>query len=42
MSLITDDTMRALLMLGRVTFALALALFVGVLFYLLRRDGGGS
>lgn len=40
MSVITEDGVRAFLTLGRVAFALALALFIGVLFYLLRRDGG--
>jgi hypothetical protein len=42
MSVITDDGIRTLLTLGRFAFALALALFIGVLFYLLRRNGGNS
>jgi hypothetical protein len=42
MSIITDDGMRALLTLGRFAFAAALVLFIGVLFFLLKRDGGGS
>ena len=42
MSVITDDNVRTLLTLGRFAFAVALLLFVGVLFYLLRRDSRGS
>jgi hypothetical protein len=42
MSIITDDGVRAVLTLGRIAFAAALALFIGILFFLLRRNGGGS
>jgi hypothetical protein len=34
-----EDGARALLLLGRGLFAAALALFIAVLFYLLRRNG---
>jgi hypothetical protein len=40
MNLIENDAVRALLLVERIAFAAVLALFIGVLFYLLRRDNG--